>query len=274
MQQPDHLLKGGNRVLFNLALKSWNSCHKNKKLYIKRWGQITHWFQEFSIELLCVRATREGEIMVSYQYLNFLMFVCLRKTLIIIEMFKELKDLFFVAFFLPQSNFWNRELQDRMKEPQNWKMCFICYYLSDEKKTKPSIPFLSFFFSYSSNILKYWKILTLAGEKKKKIKAPLTHDIPWYFPQLLVTLYFWPGPRNRNPQLQLLSDMWKKHMLKQLTKLWHLYFSPDCQSLRLFSMWFRMNQNNYHKSSWPHLPLLSALKMPKGKIEGNDFSMD
>lgn len=36
--------------------------------------------------------------MASYQYLNFLIFVSLRKTLIIIEMFKELREL---SFFFP-----------------------------------------------------------------------------------------------------------------------------------------------------------------------------
>ena len=39
--------------------------------------------------------------MASYQYLNFLIFVSLRKTLIIIEMFKELREL----SFFPQIQF-------------------------------------------------------------------------------------------------------------------------------------------------------------------------
>lgn len=150
---------------------------------------------------------------------------------------------------------------------------YVIFYLI--KNTNPRVQFWSFFFSYSSNILKYWKILISAGrEKKKKIKDPPTHDSPWYFPPLLVTLYFWLGPRNHSPQLQLLSDMWKKHMLKQLTKLWHLYFFPDCQTLWFFTMWFYMHQNNDHKSSWPHVPLLSALKMSGSKTEENSVSMD
>ena len=168
-------------------------------------------------------------------------------------------------------------------------MSFICYFLSDDKhQSKNSICmfiqkkiFIQFFFSYSSNILKSWKRLTLAEvnlKKKKKIKDPTAHDIPRYFPQLLVTLQFWLCPRNHNPQLQLLLDMWKKHMLKQLTKLWRLHFSPDCQSLRFFSMWFYRNQNNDHKSSWPHLSLPSALLWKhvkkKSKAGENSFSID
>lgn len=128
------------------------------------------------------------------------------------------------------------------------------------------------------NTGKYWLWQRLIF-KKKKIKDPTAHDIPRYFPQLLVTLQFWLCPRNRNPQLQLLLDTWKKHMLKQLTKLWHLHFSPDCQSLRFFSMWFYRNQNNDHKSSWPHLSLPSALlwknvKKKKSKAGENNFSID
>lgn len=161
--------------------------------------------------------------MVSYLYLNFLIFASLRKTLII-EMFKELREL----GFFPQIQFLKQETQGWNRQSQNLKVSFICYFLSDDKhQSKNSICmfiqkkiFIQFFFSYSSNILKYWKILTLAEVNlKKKIKDPTAHDIPRYFPQLLVTLQFWLCPRNRNPQLQLLLDMWKKHMLKQLTKL-------------------------------------------------------
>lgn len=79
------------------------------------------------------------------------------------------------------------------------------------------------FFSTSVTYLntkKKKKKLSVSKRGKYKDKKGLVPcDNSGYFLQLLVTVYGWPCPRNHSPQLHLLSDTWKKCMLKQLTKL-------------------------------------------------------
>ena len=144
LQQPDHLLKWRNRLFFNFALKLWNSCHKNKKLYMKPQGQITHWFQAFSIELLCFGARRWGQIMVSYLYLNFLIFVSLRKTLII-EMFNE------SWVFFHKSNFWNRKLQDGIVTEFKSEFYMLFFYLMKNTNLRIQFVFSDKRISYNSS---------------------------------------------------------------------------------------------------------------------------
>lgn len=168
MQQPDHLLKGGNRVFFNLALKSWNSCHKNKKLYMKPWGQITHWFQEFSIELLCVRATREGEIMVSYQYLNFLMFFAWERPLSSLKCLKNWKTCFLLLFFSPNPIFEIENSRIEWKSHRIEKcVLYVIIYLI---KKKPNQAFCFYHSSFRTPVtyLNTGKYSLWQGKKKKR----------------------------------------------------------------------------------------------------------
>lgn len=187
LQQLITCLSGEIDCFFNFALKLWNSCHKNKNCI---WSLRVRspWILGILNRVVCFGARRWGQIMVSYLYLNFLIFVSLRKTLII-EMFNE------SGFFFHKSNFEIGNSRMEWIVTEFKKVSFIYYFLSDEKPvqefnlyfhTKERLHTILFILS---NILQYWKILTLAEvNQKKRIKDPIPHDIPRYFPQLLVTL--------------------------------------------------------------------------------------